>query len=150
MLCEQLAPGLEALVTGLELGESNDLVDARGEFGGEGRIGNNVLDIALRVGSNQADAERGRRVQGVREADFSRLQAVLVHHVLLGGEDKPHGFIVQRCVLVIGLIVVANQSLLRRRLFLLVLAGLDVSQQCGGSFLDLRVVSRRALFLQGL
>jgi hypothetical protein len=57
--------------------------------------------------------------------------------VLLGGEEQPHGLVVEGSVLIIG-VIVANQGLLGRRLFLLLLGGLDMAQQCGGSFDNLR------------
>lgn len=72
------------------------------------------------------------------DADFSRLQAVLVHDVLLGGEHEPDGFVVDRAVFGVGLVVIPNEGFLGGRLFLLLLLRVDVSQKCGGSFLDLR------------
>ena len=57
VLSEQLATALEALVTSLQLAETNDLVDAGGNFFGEDRVGNDILDAALGVGGDQTDAE---------------------------------------------------------------------------------------------
>jgi hypothetical protein len=57
--------------------------------------------------------------------------------VLLGGEEQPDSLVVERSVLIIG-VIVTNQGLLGCRLFLLLLGGLDMAQQCGGSFDNLR------------
>jgi hypothetical protein len=73
----------------------------------------------------------------VRDSDLAGLQAVLIHDVLLGGEEQPHGLVVERSVLVIG-VIVTDQGLLGRRLFLLLLGRLDMAQQGGGSFDNLR------------
>lgn len=121
MLREQLATALETLVAGLELGESDDLLDARGEFLGESGVGNDILEAALGVGSDHADAERWRRVEGVRNSDLAGLQAVLIYDVLLGGKEQPHSLVVDRGILIIG-VIVTNQGLFGRRLLLLLLS----------------------------
>jgi len=64
--------------------------------------------------------------------------------VLLGGKNEPNGFVVEGCLLIIG-IIIANQSLLGCGLFLLFLVRLDMAQQCGGSFGDLGRVSMYAV-----
>lgn len=120
VLRKQLAAALKALVTSLQLAETDDLVDAGGNFFGENGVGNDVLDTALGIGSDQTDAEGWGRVEGVRDADLSGLQAVLVDNVLLCGEDEPDSLVVDRCLLIIG-VVVTNQSLLSGRLLLLFL-----------------------------
>lgn len=128
MFREKLSPALEALVSTLQLREANYPVDAGGEILREGRVGNDVLNRALRVRGDEANAERGRGIEGVRNADFSGLQTVLVHDVLLSGEDEPDGFVVKRCAFFI-LVIVSNQGLLGRILFLFFLLRLDVSQK---------------------
>jgi hypothetical protein len=133
VLGEQLATALEALVAGLKFRETNDLLDAGGKALGEGWVGNDILDATLGVGSDHTDTERGRCVERVRDADLAGLQAVLVHHMLLSGENEPDCFILGRAVLVIG-VIVANESLLGGGLLLFLLSRLDVLQQRGGSF----------------
>lgn len=61
--------------------------------------------------------------------DFSGLQTVLVHDVLFGGEDEPDGFVVKRRVLLLVLVIIANQGLLCRRLFLFLLLRFDMSYE---------------------
>lgn len=102
----------------------------------EGRIGNDVLDRALRIRGNEANAERGRGIEGVRDGYFSGFQTVLVHDVLLGGQDEPDGFVVKRCVFFI-LVIVSNQGLLGRILFLFFLFRFDLSQKGRRSSADL-------------
>ena len=73
----------------------------------------------------------------MRDSNLAGLQAVLIHDVLLGGKEQPHSLVVERSVLIIG-VIVADQGLLSRRLFLLLLSRLDMAQQGGGSFDNLR------------
>jgi hypothetical protein len=66
------------------------------------------------------------------DGDLARLEAVLIHDVLLGSEDKPDSFVVERGLIIIRvLVVVADQGLLGRGLFLGVLVRLDMAQQRG-------------------
>lgn len=84
------------------------------------------------------------------DGDFAGLQAVLIHDVLLGGENEPDGFVVERSLLIIGvLIVVADQGLLGRGLFLRFLVRLDMAQQRGRGFDNLSTISRCAGFSGG-
>jgi hypothetical protein len=105
---------------------------------GEGGVGDNVLHRALGVGGDEADAERRRGIERVGDADLPRLQAVLVHDVLLGGEHEPDGFIVEGRIVVGVVIVVSNEGLLGRCLFLLVLFRFDVPEEGRRSSGDLR------------
>ena len=82
----------------------------RGKGLGERGVGDDVLNTALGVGSDHTDAERGRCVERVRESDFAGLQAVLVHHVLLGGEDEPDSLVLDGAILVIGVIHQSKSS----------------------------------------
>lgn len=129
MLREQLSPALEALISSLQFREANHPVDAGGKILGEGRVGDDVLDSALRIRGDETNAERRRGIEGMRDADFSGFQTVLVHDVLLGGKDEPNGFVVKRCVFFI-FVIISNQGLLSRILFLFFLLRLDVSQKC--------------------
>lgn len=51
----------------------------------------------------------------MRNGNFAGLEAVLVYHMLLGGEDEPDGFVLDSGILNIR-IVIADQSLLGRTL----------------------------------
>ena len=74
----------------------------------------------------------------MRDADLAGLQAVLVNNVLLRGKHEPNGFVVHGAVFFVRVaIVVADKSLLGRRLFLLLLRRLDVFQQRRRSASDL-------------
>jgi hypothetical protein len=105
----------------------------------ERRIGNNILDRALRVGSDEADAQVRRVIQRVWNADLAGLQAVLVNNVLLGGEDEPDGFVISGGFFV-GVIIISNKSFLGRRFLFLHLLGFNVSQKRRRGFGDLQVV----------
>lgn len=74
----------------------------------------------------------------MRNANFSRLQAVLVDDVLFGGEHEPYGLVMNGAVFGVGLVIISYESFLGRGLFLLLLFRIDMSQQCGGSFLNLK------------
>jgi hypothetical protein len=60
--------------------------------------------------------------------DFAGLQSVLVDNVLLRCEHEPDGFVVQRGIFGVG-VIVANQSLLGRSRFPLALFRFDVFQK---------------------
>ena len=62
------------------------------------------------------------------ESDLARLQAVLIDDVFLGREDEPNGSVVDGGVLVIR-VIIADQSLLGRRLLRLLLSSFDVLQK---------------------
>ena len=119
MLGQQLSPALEALVPRLQFREADHPVDTGGEILRERRVGDDVLDRALRVRGDQTDGRRG--VESVGDADFAGLQAVLVHNVLFGGEHKPDGFVVKGRVLVVIFVIISNQSFLCRSLFFFLL-----------------------------
>lgn len=138
MLGQQLPPALKGLVSGLQFRVADHLVDARGEVLRERRVSDDVLDRALRVRRDQADAQVGRGVKGVRNADFSGLQTVLVHNVLLGRQYEPDCLVVERCVFVLVIIVISNQRLLRRGFLLLIALRFNVSQKRRRSFRDLK------------
>ena len=107
VLAEQLALALEGRVLLLEFLNANDALDVLAEGGGEGRLGDHVLVLALRVGGDQANAQSGL-ASGlgvdvrVRQDDLAGLQALLVDNVLLGGEDEPDGDILGLVVVGVG------------------------------------------------
>lgn len=54
----------------------------------------------------------------MRDADFARLQTVLVDNVLFRREHEPYGFVVQRGIFGFGVgIIVTDQCLLSRGCF---------------------------------
>ena len=89
MLSKQLALRLVLVELGLDLCDTNDTGDASAELGGEGGRGDQVFVGALRIGSDEADGLCCSGVDGVWEADLSRLQALGVDDVLFGGQGEP-------------------------------------------------------------
>lgn len=75
----------------------------------------------------------------MRDADFARLETVLVDDVLFSGEDEPNSLIADGRIF-IGIVIIAYECLFRGRVLLLLLFRIDVSQQRGRSSLDLRRV----------
>lgn len=74
----------------------------------------------------------------MRDADFAGLQTVLVHNMFLGGEHEPNRLIADWAVLRVGIIIISDERLFRRRLLRLLLFRGNVSQERGRSSLDLR------------
>ncbi|KAG9954579.1 ribosomal protein L1, partial [Aureobasidium melanogenum] len=93
VLGEELAARLVGLVLCLELLGAEDTVDAGGELGGEAFAGYDVLVLALGVGGDQADAQRGRGGGLQREGndDLAGLHLALIGNVFLGGDVEPDG-----------------------------------------------------------
>lgn len=76
--------------------------------------------MALGIRADDADAQLGVGVEGVREHNLAGLEAARVDNVSLGGQSQPDGLLVQR-----GLVVGAgSQQVLLVGLFCLLLGSL--------------------------
>ena len=135
------------MVLALELLNANDALNVLAEGSGEGRLGDQILVLALGVGSDQADAQ-GALSSGlgvdvrVRQDDLAGLQALLVDNVLLSGEHEPDGHVV------VGIVAVGigEQALLLVGSRLGRNVGLDLAHESLGglqSLLGVELVGRR-------
>ena len=91
MLAMKLPPTFKASVPCQKLRNTYGLSDLGSDGCWKCGMVNDVFEGVLRVGRNETYCRGGWFVEGVRQRDLSRLEALFIDNVLLGGDYKPYG-----------------------------------------------------------